>query len=78
MKNSDKGGCLSHINLISNFSHATLNQIKSMKFCTALTRGGSKTAATSKMEHFVITIITKRSMLDVAAALDPLLMTRKH
>ena len=42
-------------------------------------RGGSRTAATSKMEHFVIivnsrkplTIITKRSILDVAAALDP-------
>ena len=42
-------------------------------------RGGSRTAATSKMEHFVIivngwkplTIITKRSILDVAAILDP-------
>ena len=42
-------------------------------------RGGSRTAATSKMERFVIivngwkplTIITKRSVLDVAAALDP-------
>ena len=42
-------------------------------------RGGSRTAATSKMERFVIivngwkplTIITKRSILDVAAALDP-------
>ena len=42
-------------------------------------RGGSRTAATSKMEHFVIivngwkplTIITKSSILDVAAALDP-------
>ena len=42
-------------------------------------RGGSRTAATSKMEHFVIivndwkllTIITKRSILDVAAVLDP-------
>ena len=44
-----------------------------------MTRGGSRAAATSKMEHFVIivnglqplTIITKRSILDVAAALDP-------
>ena len=43
--------------------------------------GGSRTAATSKMEHFVIivngwkplTIITKSSILDVAAVLDPLL-----
>ena len=42
-------------------------------------RGGSRTAATSKMERFVIivngfkplTIITKRSILNVAAVLDP-------
>ena len=42
-------------------------------------RGGSRAAATSKMEHFAIivngiqplTIITKRSILDVAVALDP-------
>ena len=42
-------------------------------------RGGSRTAATSKMERFAIivngfqplTIITKRSILDVAATLDP-------
>ena len=42
-------------------------------------RRGSRAAATSKMERFVIkvngfqplTIITKRSILDVAAALDP-------
>ena len=42
-------------------------------------RDGSRTAATSKMEGFVITvngfqpltIITKRSILDVVAALDP-------
>ena len=42
-------------------------------------RGGSRAAATSKMEHFVIrvnsweplTIITKRSILDVAVDLDP-------
>ena len=48
-------------------------------------RGGSRTAATSKMERFVIivngwkplTIITKRSILDVAAALDPLLILMK-
>ena len=44
-----------------------------------VSRGGSRTAATSKMERFVIiindfqplTIITKRSILDVAAVLDP-------
>ena len=44
----------------------------------AVSRGGSRTAATSKMERFVIiinglqplTIIIKRSILNVAAALD--------
>ena len=44
-------------------------------------RGGSRAAATCKIECFVImvngwkplTIITKHSILDVAAALDPLL-----
>ena len=42
-------------------------------------RGGSRATATSKMERFVIivngfqplTIITKRSILDVVAPLDP-------
>ena len=42
-------------------------------------RGGSRTAATSEMERFVITvngfqsltIITKRFVLDAAAVLDP-------
>ena len=35
-------------------------------------RGGSRAAATSKMERWKpLTIITKRSILDVAAALDP-------
>ena len=46
-------------------------------------RGGSRTAAVSKMERLVIivngfqllTIITKRSIMDVTAALDPPLMT---
>ena len=45
-------------------------------------RGGSRNVTTSKMECFVIivngfqplTIITKRSILDVAAVLDPPLM----
>ena len=41
-------------------------------------RGGSRTAATSKMEVFVMiangfTIITKYSILDAAAVLDSLL-----
>ena len=43
------------------------------------TRAGSRTAATSKMEYFVIivngwkplTIITKHSISGIAAALDP-------
>ena len=47
-----------------------------------LFRGGFRTAATSKMEHFVIlvngfqplTIITESSILDVAAVLDPVLL----
>ena len=46
-----------------------------------LLRGGSRAAATSKMKHFVIianghplTIITRRSILDVAAVLDPPLL----
>ena len=48
------------------------------------TTGGSRAAATSKMERFVIivnswkplTIITKHSTLDVAEALDPPLSTQ--
>ena len=47
-------------------------------------RSGSRAAVTSKMEHFVIivsgfqplTIITKHSISDVAAALDPPLLIR--
>ena len=52
-----------------------------LQICLSFTvnRGGSMTAATSKMEHFVIivsgfqplTIITERNILDVAAVLDP-------
>ena len=49
-----------------------------------LSRGGSRTAATSKMEHFVIIvngfqpliIITKNSILDVATVLDPPLLSK--
>ena len=52
---------------------------KDSKESTCISRGESSTAATSKMEHFVITvndwkslnIITKRSIFDVAAVLDP-------
>ena len=49
-------------------------------------RGGSRTAATSKMERFVIivngvqslAIVTKRSILDVAAVLDLPLRRQKN
>ena len=49
-------------------------------------RGGSRATATSKMEHFVIivndfqplTIITKLSILDVAAVLDLPLERREN
>ena len=51
-------------------------------FQTSFLRSGSRIAATSKMERFEIivngwkplTIITKRSILDVAAVLDPPLL----
>ena len=51
-----------------------------------VTRGRSRAAVKSKMERFVIivngfqplTIITTRSILDVAAALDPPLITRSQ
>ena len=50
---------------------------------SSITRGESRTAGTSKMVRFLImvngckplTFITKRSILDVAAALDPPLIT---
>ena len=49
---------------------------------SAIRRGGSRTSATSKMELFVIivdsfqllTIITKRFILDTATVVDPLLI----
>ena len=52
--------------------------------CRGDCRGGSKIAATSKMEHFVIivngwkplTVITKSSILDVAAILDSPFLTK--
>ena len=52
----------------------------------AHSKGGSGAAGTSKMKRFVIivnriqslTIITKRSILDVAAALDPLTIITKR
>ena len=61
---------------------SVLLSIKCWHLILIIARGRSRTAATSKMEPFVIivngwkslTIITKRSILDVAAALDPPLM----
>ena len=65
------------LNMATNQVHYLLTQIV---WCMKLkqNRGGSRTAATSKMELFVIivngfqslTIITKCSILDVAAVLD--------
>ena len=61
-----------------------LSQIASdLKKLCFIIRGGSRTAAKSKMEHFLIivngwkslTISTKCSFLDVAAVLDPPLFT---
>ena len=54
------------------------------KITVMVTRGGSRVASSSKMECFVIinngfkplTIITKRSILDVAAVLDLPLVTK--
>ena len=56
-----------------------LFEIEKKAVLPIILRGGSRTAATSKMERFVIivngwkplTIITKHSILDVAAVLDP-------
>ena len=56
-----------------------------VRIVTTITRGGSRAAATSRTECFVIivngfqplTIITKHSILDVAAVLDPPLITIK-
>ena len=45
--------------------------------CKLLCRGGSRTAATSKMERFVIIVNGLRSILDVAAVLDPPLVMER-
>ena len=62
-----------------------LNPVGRNIFLSYMFSGGSRAAATSKMERFVIivngfqplTIITKRSILDVVAALDPPLLAIK-
>ena len=61
----------------------TFHPLKIFLHFFTICRGGSRAAATSKIERFAIivnvfqplTIITKRSILDVAAALDPPLLT---
>ena len=65
--------------------HASYGHFSNVNCCLVKNkirhRGGSRTAATSKMEDFVIivngfqplTIITKNTILDVAAVLDPTL-----
>ena len=88
-KFSKIAGCMTPVNdsiLKKSFAYdpkskffSDLNSSKTM----ALRTGGSSAAAASKMECFVIivngfqplTIITKHSILDVAAALDPPLGT---
>ena len=57
----------------------TISNVYSRETVYYTSRGGSRVAATSKMEYFVIivngwkplTIITKHSILDVAATQDP-------
>ena len=76
-----------HLSLFLN-KVATLAQVFSCEFYGIFknTRDGSRNAAPSKIEHLVIivngwkplTIITRSSILDVAAALDPPLTTFIH
>ena len=71
----DKKLCCMSISTVSNDRHLP----RTDAFTLLLDPCGSKTTATSKMELFVIivngfqplTIITKCSILDVAAVLDP-------
>ena len=50
--------------------NSLLQMLRNKIFSGYKFRGGSRVAATSKMECFVITIISKHSILNVAAALD--------
>ena len=69
-------------NYAINISMTIGSMIPSFTKTLQFIRDGSRAATTSKMERFVIivngwkrfTIITKRSILDVAAALDPRLI----
>ena len=65
-------------NAWKNMIYRSFFHVKGLTSPVCRIRGGSKTAATSKIERFVIivngfqplTIITKCSILDVAAVLD--------
>ena len=81
----DKSSAISYnVYLMSALQYpAQLDQVQMSRLQDRKTRGGSRAAATSKLECFVIIvkgwkpliIITKRSILDVAAALDLSLKT---
>ena len=65
--------------IVSSKNLVILRRVQKFKGVLKVIRGGSRAATTSKMERFVIivngckslTIITKRSILDVVAVLDP-------
>ena len=67
----------------NNFRMIVLYALRNSAICFSMYPEGGSAVATSKMERFVIivngwkplTIITKRSILDVAAALDPHLVS---
>ena len=74
-----------YANLTTLFNHVFKSFLATALVLYPLIRGGSRTAATSKMEFFVIivngfhllTIFTKSSILGVAAILDPPLLHYK-
>ena len=74
---SSKSKCSNSKSSISSKSRKSDNSSKShsssksSKSSNSSCRGGSRAAATSKMEQFVIIVITNCSILDAATALDP-------
>ena len=75
--------CLSCLAAVTRFDCGSNSYFCIIKYAF---RGVFRTAATSKMQHFVIivngwkslTIITKNSILNVAAVLDPPLFTENY
>ena len=71
-------------NFLTNYQWVSISGLFSRFTCLGIYRDGCRTAATSKMKRFVtivngwkpLTIIKKRSVLDVAAVLDPPLIYR--